>query len=108
MSNSYLQNSTEQGSTELSIKTIPTSDDGSLGQASRIGQEANANRENVVEVSVRQTLSDIDTAGNEPTVSGAKSSQSSRIQPILGADGQNKWFASEDKANAFKTFCKRL
>lgn len=94
-------NSTEQDSTELSIKTIPTSDDGSLGQASRIGQEANANRENVVEVSTGQTLSDIDTAGNEPTVSGAKSSQSSRIQPILGADGQNKWFASEDKANAF-------
>lgn len=86
---------------QIGTSEIGSGHAGDLGQASSIGREANANSGNDAEVSTGQTLSDIDTARDELTVSEAQSSQSSRIQPILGADDQNKWFSSEDKANAF-------
>ena len=39
-------------------------------------------------------------AGQTET-NGAATAQAKTVQPILGADGQNKWFGSQEKAQAF-------
>ena len=39
-------------------------------------------------------------AGQTET-NGAATAQTKTVQPILGADGQNKWFGSQEKAQAF-------
>lgn len=86
---------------QIGTSEIGSGHAGDLGQASSIGREANAKSGNDAEVQAGQTLRDLNAIGDKPTVSETQSSQSNPIQPILGEDGQNKWFASQDKANAF-------
>lgn len=74
-----------------------------IGEPSQETQ-GQSDRNNVKTVENNSVLSEENTgtATSSSTIGTTTGdSQSRTIDPILGADGQNKWFASQDKANAF-------
>lgn len=74
-----------------------------IGEPSQATQRQ-SDRNNVNTVGNNSVLSEenTETATSSSAIRPATSdSQSRTVGPILGDDGQNKWFASQDKANAF-------
>lgn len=74
-----------------------------IGEPSQVKQ-GQSDHNNVNTVGNNSVLSEENagTATSSSTIgTDAGDSQSRTVEPILGADGQNKWFASQDKANAF-------
>lgn len=99
---------TGTGSSEILAGSQP--DDGSLQKAAGIGESTELNSTKSQEDGTGSvSRSSIDTGRQQPdvlqgtdgTATQATSVESNNVQPILGADGKNKWFGSQDKAQAF-------
>ena len=74
-----------------------------VGEPSQATQgQSDRNNVNTVENDSVLSEENAGTATSSSAIGAAAGdSQSRTVDPILGADGQNKWFASQDKANAF-------
>lgn len=100
---SILQNAIGNGGQDASGGINSVNSVSGIGEPSQAAQ-GQSNRNN------------LDTIGNDSVLSGenegaatsrstigttASDSQSRTVEPILGADGKNKWFGNQDKAQAF-------
>ncbi|MEG2268719.1 MAG: hypothetical protein RSC68_30855, partial [Acinetobacter sp.] len=92
-----MQQTQEQSNTPIS-DALP-SDYRQLLESQNGEQPFNASFEDVGESTSQQYGDDAITGQTE--TNDAATDQTETIQPILGADGQNKWFGSQDKAQAF-------
>ena len=92
-----MQQTQEQSNTPIS-DALP-SDYRQLLESQNGEQPFNASFEDVGK-SISQQYGDDAITGQTET-NDAATDQTETIQPILGADGQNKWFGSQDKAQAF-------
>lgn len=74
-----------------------------VGEPSQATQgQSDRNNVNTVENDSVLSEENAGTATSSSAIGAAAGdSQSRTVDPILGVDGQNKWFASQDKANAF-------
>lgn len=96
------------GSSEILAGSQP--DDGSLQTAAGIGESTELDStKSQKDGTGSVSRSSIDTGTKKPdvlqgtdgTATQATSVESNNVQPILGADGKNKWFGNQDKAQAF-------
>lgn len=107
----------EPSGNQTGISQPGTNDGGNAKTGGDPGTTAYGNREAETETSRQQDLHHVNAIGDQSTVSGISgteeqtntgtdgkrqgTSQGRTVEPILGADGKNKWFGNQDKANAF-------
>lgn len=107
----------EPSGNQTGISQPGTNDGGNAKTGGDPGTTAYGNREAETETSRQQDLHHVNAIGDQSTVSGISgteeqtntgtdgkrqgTSQGRTVEPILGADGKNKWFGTQDKAQAF-------
>lgn len=107
----------EPSGNQTGISQPGTNDGGNAKTGGDPGTTAYGNREAETETSRQQDLHHVNAIGDQSTVSGISgteeqtntgtdgkrqgTSQGRTVEPILGADGKNKWFGSQEKAQAF-------
>lgn len=107
----------EPSGNQTGISQPGTNDGGNAKTGGDPGTTAYGNREAETETSRQQDLHHVNAIGDQSTVSGISgteeqtntgtdgkrqgTSQGRTVEPILGADGKNKWFGSQEKAKAF-------